>query len=182
MTSLRTFRPNLTDAELEDRILMAYSPFVPQFILTSAGYVGMTNPPGLSGNLSTMGGGAIGGGGGNMGTSYYITGFGMSTISVGNATGFAGVGVAGSSGGTAGTVTLNTQVGSGAAENSGAGGGISVSRNTVAQGGDAMLSTLYIGQTSAASGSPNGGYSGSGVRNSSPAPVPAPVPPAPPPG
>ena len=179
MMSPRTFRPDLADAVLEDRTLMAYSPFTPQFVLSSQGYYPLTTPPGLSANLSTIGGGAIGGAGGNMGTAFYITGFGTSSISIGNATGFAGVGLSGGGGGgSGGTVTLATQVGSGASENGGAGGGSSVSRATVAQGGtDSVM--MYIGKTS--SDSPNGGYSGPGARNAAPAPTQAPVPPAPPP-
>lgn len=177
--SARIFRPDLADAMLEDRTLMAYSPFVPQFVLTTGGYVGLTTPPGLSANLSTMGGGgAVGGGGGNMGTGYYVTGFGTSLISIGNATGFAGVGGAsGSSSG--GTIRPTVTVGSGAAEG---GGAASVSRNTVAQGpvSDDVLNTLYIGRTSSSSDVPAGGYAGPGTR---PEPIQGqpPVPPAPPP-
>ncbi|MDR3634016.1 MAG: hypothetical protein P4L84_09435 [Isosphaeraceae bacterium] len=179
MMSPRTFRPDLADAVLEDRTLMAYSPFVPGFILTTGGYIALTAPPGLSANLGTLGGGAAGGGGGNMGTSFYVTGFGTSTISVGNATGFSGVGVAGGSGGAGGTVTLSTTVGSGASEGGGAGGGTSVSRNTLAQGGTTNPNMMYIGQTG--SSSPAGGYAGASRSDSTPAPVQAPVPPAPPP-
>jgi hypothetical protein len=183
MTSPHHFKPDLANAVLEDRTLMAYSPFVPPLMLTTGGYIALMTPPGLSANLNMMGGagsaGAIGGGGGNMGTSFYITGFGTSTLAVGNATGFAGVGLSGGGGGAGGSISLTTTVGSGAAENGGAGGG--VTRNTLAQGplSPAVLNTLYIGQTN---GSPDGGYSGGRSQNA-PAPAnSAPVPPAPPPG
>ena len=94
MISPRALKPDLNDAVLEDRTLMAYSPFVPPLVLTTGGFVNFPAPPGLSANLGTLGGGAVGGGGGNMGTGYYVTGFGTSLISIGNATGFSGVGTA----------------------------------------------------------------------------------------
>jgi hypothetical protein len=184
MMSPRTFRPDLNDAVLEDRTLMAYSPFVPPLILTTGGYIALSTPPGLSANLNTTGGGApgggaVGGGGGNMGTAFYNTGFGVSQISIGNATGFAGVGLAGAGGG-GGTVRPTTTVGSGASE--GGGAGASVSRNTVAQGGSAaMLDLLYIGQTSSSGDTDSGGYAGPGNQGPAPVAPSAPVPPAPPP-
>jgi hypothetical protein len=178
----RAFRPDLAEAVLEDRTLLAYAPNVPQLVLTAGGYVGITAPPGLSGNLGTQGGGAIGGNGGGLGTAFYITGFGMSVISVGNATGFAGVGGAASGSSTTGTSTaLTTSLGSGASQNGGA-----VTRNTQAQGSsDALTDALYIGRTEGSSGTPDGGYAHSGTQTTSPPPPTTnrpPVPPARPPG
>jgi hypothetical protein len=167
MTSPRTFRPDLAEAVLEDRTLMAYSPSAPQLTLTTSGYVGITTPPGLSANLNTMGGFAFGGGGGNMGNGFYITGFGMSTMSVGDALGL---------GGTAGSASTQGGAGGGG----GGGGNSSSSSNTRGQGGTSdMLDALHIGETSASSDGPAAGESGAGGQGSTPLPAQEPTPPVP---
>jgi hypothetical protein len=125
MTDRLAFHPDLNECRLEERLLLAYSPSIPGTIFTTGGYVILTTPPGLSSNLSTMSSnspgssGSPGGNGGNMPTSFNISGFGPSSFTIGNVTGYPALagGAAASRGGG------STSIGSGANDGTSGGGG-----------------------------------------------------------
>jgi hypothetical protein len=126
MSDRLAFHPDLNECLLEERLLLAYSPSIPGTIFTTGGYIILTTPPGLSSNLSTMSsnspgsGGSPGGNGGNMPTSFNISGFGPSSFTIGNVTGYPALaGGAGSSRGGSGSISI----GSGANDSTGGGGG-----------------------------------------------------------
>ena len=93
MGSRLDLKPDLAACELEGRILPAYTPGVPGLILTMGGYLVFGVPPGLNSSLNTNssgspGGGGSSGGGGNLPSSFNVSGFGLSSLQIGNSTGF----------------------------------------------------------------------------------------------
>ena len=90
MNPRHALHPDLNECVLEDRCLLAYSPNISGFILTTSGYVILSVPPGLSSalNSNSNGPGSSGGTGGNVPSSFNISGFGPSTFTIGNVTGF----------------------------------------------------------------------------------------------
>ena len=87
MSLRHELHPDLNHCVLEDRCLLAYSAGVPPLILTTSGYIVLTTPPGLSSALGSNPSGGGGSGGGNVATSFNISGFGPSSLAIGNATG-----------------------------------------------------------------------------------------------
>lgn len=86
-------RPDLNECVLEGRSMLAYSPTVPGMIWTQSGLIVLSNPPGF---LSFIGPGSSGGSsgnssGGNIPTSFNISGFGPTSITIGNSTGYPGL-------------------------------------------------------------------------------------------
>jgi len=153
------FLPDLRPCTLEARVLPAYSPFVAPLILTTGGYVVLSNPPGLNSALGNFGGAASysgGGAGGNIPTSFNISGFGPSSFAIGNSTGFPSLNSTAGGGSTAGGVGLQTTVGSGA-NTPGGGGGVS---------GSGTSSGLAANGTTVSSGY-NTGLSGSNAYGTS---------------
>jgi hypothetical protein len=90
-------RPDLTECTLEDRVLMAYSPSVPPVIWTTSGFIVLSVPPGLSSALNNSPGSG-GSSGGNMPTSFNISGFGPSSLTIGNSTGYPSLNPSGGAG------------------------------------------------------------------------------------
>ncbi len=139
------FSPDLRPCTLEDRVLPAYSPAVAPLILTTGGYVVLSNPPGLNSALGSQGSANYSGGGsgGNVPTSFNISGFGPSSFAIGNSTGFPSLNSLSGGGSTAGGVGLQTTVGSGANTPGGGAGtssGLAANGTTVSSGYNTGLS------------------------------------------
>lgn len=157
MNSRLSFRPDLIDAILEDRVLMASG--VPSFlypaaspmILTTSGFVMITTPSVIASSTGTgvlsIGLGVYGGGfsGPGVNTSYSVSAFGLAfyaaSVSAANL-----LEPSGSDGGNTLTAGL---VGSGANENGGAGGGRSTVTIAVVGGTQNGGSVFqFVGQVS----------------------------------
>lgn len=147
MKRRRSFQPNLADSALEDRTLLDATQTVPALILTTGGYI--LSPSGsasFSSSLGVMGAGAsVGSNGMNISYSFYITGFGLSVMTIGNVTGYPVPGRAGIGGtGTSGALAASVIIGTGATGGSRA----AVSSNAPGQSLPLNPGTgfLYIGQ------------------------------------
>jgi len=152
-------RPNLVDCILEQRIAPAILN-LPVIALTTSGLVLVTPFPGASNSAAgSLGSGSTGSStapsvsGAAMPTSFYITGTrGISSFTPGNFTGNPSVG-GGTSAGAVGAVAVTITVGSGA-DVAGAPITPTVSRSTVASGGENAPIMAYIGQPSSGSDTP----------------------------
>jgi hypothetical protein len=76
---------------------MAYDPSVPPVLWTTSGFIVLSVPPGLSSALNNSPGSG-GSSGGNMPTSFNISGFGPSSLTIGNSTGYPSLNPSGGAG------------------------------------------------------------------------------------
>ncbi len=166
MNNRLTFRPNLVECMLEERIAPAIANLA-TIILTTSGFTLIEGFPGANnsgagslGASSSGGGSAASVSGAAVPTSLYITGTGgISSLRPGNITGVPSLAAAGATAGSG--ISLSIQVGSGAdtaggqtsqVSNGGATNNV-VGRNTVADPTANPLMTV-IGGASSGSGSP----------------------------
>jgi hypothetical protein len=177
MTSRLSLRPDLIDAILEDRILLASG--VPSFlyptsapmILTTSGFVMITTPSviasstgtgTLSIGLGVYGGGSTGPGGSS---SFPVSAFGLAYY----AASVSAANLLGQTGSAGGNGTAGSQIGSGASGSSSSSGGRSTVTNAVV-GGDLTARSVFqfIGQEFG-SGMATPTTNGQGTTNSQPA-------------
>lgn len=161
MNPRHALHPDLAECMLEDRCPLAYSPNIAGFILTTSGYVILSVPPGLSSalNSSSNGPGSSGGAGGNVPSSFNISGFGPSSFTIGNVTGFPSLNAgqattAGVSGGGGGSGGAGNSSGGG----NGGGGGPGTTSNFSGYGG-----SISSGYNTALNSANNYGMSGTTV-------------------
>ena len=151
MSDRLALHPDLTDCELEDRTLMAYSASLPGLVFTTFGYVIITTPPGLNSNLnsisSSSSAGSSGSSGGNISSGYGIAGFGPTSYAIGNAVGVIPAGAGGGSG-LGSPVSIAAQVGSGANGSGSSAGGTTTPGGAAVGYGGAVSSGYNTGLNS----------------------------------
>jgi hypothetical protein len=118
MSRRLAFQPDLIDSVLEERIMTDASQYVGALVLMPSGYILFSTPSNFSSSFGAFGpSGNVGSNGAGMAAGFYITGFGLSVMMIGNSSGYPGLSPgtqAGSTSGGSAPANVSTIVGSNA--------------------------------------------------------------------